>query len=71
MTQLSDSKKDMNKIYQISRGNNNKIFSKVIISSSGKLSICSDYERNIKSINNNIVKVKYNIKDYLKEEKYS
>ena len=63
MDHLPNSKIDINTIYQISRGNDTNIFSRKIFSSSGKLALCSDEQKNIRKNYINVAKAEYNWKE--------
>ena len=63
MEHLPNSKEDIDKIYQISRGTGNNIFSKMIFLSSGKLALCNDEQRNIRKNYVNVAKAEYNWKE--------
>ena len=69
MNNLPNLKKEINKIYQISRGNNNNIFSKIVFSKSGKHSLYSDDEKNVRKNYINVATVKYKNENLVEENK--
>ena len=63
MDHLPNLKEYINRIYQISRRNNNNIFPSIKFSSSGKILLYSDYQQNIRMNHINVTKAEYNWKE--------